>query len=110
MDIKINNNFDLIFNNDLNIIDGVEEQKQRLFIFLKTLKGSISYAPQWGLDYLYLLKVCKLGKLNQIKTYFYNVINELQINLVGIKVEIKLKKLNITFYFPGDSLETVINT
>ncbi|AHH04235.1 Hypothetical protein BHY_1284 (plasmid) [Borrelia nietonii YOR] len=109
MDIRINNNFDLIFKNDLDIIDRIEEQKQRLFIFIKTLKGSISYAPQWGLDYLYLLKVCKLGKINQVKTYFYNIVNELQINIVGIKAEIKLKKLNIAFYFPGDLLETVIN-
>lgn len=110
MDIQVNDNFDLIFNNDLNIIDGIEEQKQRLNLFLKTLKGSIPYALEWGLDYLYIIKVCKLGNLSQIKTYFYTAANQLQINITGIKTQIKLKTLHITFYFPGDLLEAVINT
>ncbi|ATQ21520.1 hypothetical protein CNO09_07765 (plasmid) [Borrelia miyamotoi] len=110
MDIKVNDNFDLIFNNDLHIIDSIEEQKQRLNLFLKTLKGSIPYALHWGLDYLYILKVCNLGKLNLIKSYFYTIASELQINITGIKTEIKLKSLHITFYFSGDLLETVINT
>ncbi|AOW96112.1 hypothetical protein [Borrelia miyamotoi] len=110
MDIKVNDNFDLIFNYDLHIIDGILEQKQRLFIFINTLKGSIPYALGWGLDYLYILKVCKLGNLNEIKSYFYNIANQLQINITGIKTVLKLKTLHITFYFPGDLLETVINT
>ncbi|AHH05563.1 hypothetical protein CNO14_05755 (plasmid) [Borrelia miyamotoi] len=59
---------------------------------------------------MYILKVCKLGRLSQIKSYFYTIASELQINITGIKTEIKLKTLHITFYFPGDLLETVINT
>ncbi len=54
MDLKFGNNFELIFNKDFSLVDGIDEQKQKLFIFCKTLKGSLSYAPNWGLDYFYL--------------------------------------------------------
>ncbi|MBB6043597.1 hypothetical protein HNP68_001219, partial [Borrelia yangtzensis] len=43
MDLRISNDFKLVFNNDVSIVDGIDEQKQKLFLFLKTLKGSLSY-------------------------------------------------------------------
>ncbi|MCD2379250.1 DUF2634 domain-containing protein, partial [Borreliella burgdorferi] len=55
MDLRLGNNFELVFNNDLSLVDGIDEQKQRFLIFLKTLRGSLSYAPHWGLDYFLLL-------------------------------------------------------
>ncbi len=45
MDLRIGNNFELVFNNDFSLVDGIDEQKQKLFILLKTLRGSLSYAP-----------------------------------------------------------------
>ncbi|WP_247067273.1 hypothetical protein [Borrelia puertoricensis] len=48
---KFDNQFNSVFNEDLALINGINEQKQRLFIFLKTPKGSIKNAPNWGFDY-----------------------------------------------------------
>ncbi len=38
MDLRLGNNFELVFNNDLSLVDGIDEQKQRFLIFLKTLR------------------------------------------------------------------------
>ncbi|UPA12563.1 hypothetical protein [Borrelia venezuelensis] len=108
MDLKIDLQFNLVFNSDFRIADGIEEQKQRLFIFLNTHKGSLVSSSTWELDYTHILKLCKLGTLEQIKYYFYSVAQELKIDLVGIKTTINSKLLQITFYFPGDLLETEI--
>nr|WP_233436624.1 hypothetical protein [Borreliella garinii] len=45
MDLKIGDNFNLVYNNDVLLINGIDEQKQQLFFFLKTLRTSLSYAP-----------------------------------------------------------------
>ncbi len=70
MDLRIGNNFELVFNKDFSLVDGIDEQKQKLFIFLKTLRGSLSYATNWGLDYFLLLKLLKINNLQAVKTIF----------------------------------------
>ncbi|WP_187646491.1 hypothetical protein [Borreliella turdi] len=67
MDLRTGNNFELIFNNDTVLVDGIEEQKQKLFIFLKTFTGCLSYVPNWGLDYYLLLKLLKINNLQAVK-------------------------------------------
>ncbi|WP_235047995.1 contractile injection system sheath initiator [Borrelia hispanica] len=71
MDIRIDNDFNLAFDSNLQIVDSIEEQKQRLFIFLKTSKGSLFYDSQWGLDYSHIIKLIKISSLTQIKTYLF---------------------------------------
>ncbi|WP_267903598.1 hypothetical protein [Borreliella bavariensis] len=41
MEIKIDEKFNIVFNDDLKLIENIEEQKQRLFFYLKTPKGSL---------------------------------------------------------------------
>ncbi|AHH07010.1 Hypothetical protein BCD_0944 (plasmid) [Borrelia crocidurae DOU] len=109
MDLKVDNDFNLIFHSDFQIVNSVAEQKQRLFIFLKTLKGSLSYLPEWGFDYFYILRICKIGQIDQIKAYFYMIANDLKIDLTAIKAIIQNNILNIIFYFPQDSLNMEFN-
>ncbi|UPA18462.1 hypothetical protein [Borrelia puertoricensis] len=108
MDLKVDLQFNLVSGSDLQIADGIEEQKQRLFIFLKTPKGSLALNPTWGFDYTHILKLCKLGTLDQIKYYLYSVAQELDIDLTGVNININSKILQITLYFPGDSFQTEI--
>ncbi|ACN93456.1 conserved hypothetical protein (plasmid) [Borreliella finlandensis] len=104
MDLRIGNNFELVFNNDVSLVDGIDEQKQRLFIFLKTLKGSLSYAPNWGLDYFLLLKFLKINNLQAVKNYFHEISKELNLDLSNISTTIKDRKVHISFFFSGDVL------
>ncbi|WNZ73123.1 hypothetical protein [Borreliella garinii] len=38
MEIKIDEKFNIVFNDDLKLIENIEEQKQRLFFILRHLK------------------------------------------------------------------------
>ncbi|WP_210368834.1 MULTISPECIES: DUF2634 domain-containing protein [Borreliella] len=104
MDLKFGNNFELIFNKDFSLVDGIDEQKQKLFIFCKTLKGSLSYAPNWGLDYFLLMKLLKINNLQAIKNYLYEISKGLNLDLVNISIAIQNRKVHISFFFPGDVL------
>ncbi|WP_418905445.1 DUF2634 domain-containing protein (plasmid) [Borreliella turdi] len=104
MDLRIGNNFELIFNNDTLLVDGIEEQKQKLFIFLKTFTGCLSYAPNWGLDYYLLLKLLKINNLQAVKNYLYEISKGLNLDLVNISLTIQTRKVHISFFFPGDVL------
>ncbi|WP_210373145.1 GPW/gp25 family protein, partial [Borreliella bavariensis] len=81
MDLRIGNNFELVFNKDFLLVDGIDEQKQKLFIFLKTLKGSLSYVPNWGLDYFLFLKLFKINNLKAVKNYFYEISKDLNLDI-----------------------------
>ncbi|WP_210380678.1 contractile injection system sheath initiator [Borreliella garinii] len=104
MDLRIGNNFELVFNKDFSLVDGIDEQKQKLFIFLKTLRGSLSYATNWGLDYLLLLKLLKINNLQAVKNYFYEISKDLNLDIINISIEIQDRKVHISFFFPGDVL------
>ncbi|ETZ17497.1 hypothetical protein BDCR2A_01596 [Borrelia duttonii CR2A] len=104
MDIRIDNDFNLAFDSNLQLVDSIEEQKQRLFIFLKTPKGSLFYDPQWGLDYSHIVKLIKVNSLTQIKTYLFNVIQDLKIDIVNLNVKIQSNTISIVFHFPNDTL------
>ncbi|APQ15675.1 MULTISPECIES: contractile injection system sheath initiator [Borreliella] len=104
MDLRIGDNFNLVYNNDVLLVDGINEQKQQLFIFLKTLKGSLSYAPNWGLDYFLLLKLLKINNLQAVKNYFHELSKELNLDIINISIEIQAHKVHISFFFPGDVL------
>ncbi len=39
MEIKIDEKFNIVFNNDLKLIENIEEQKQRLFFTLRHQKA-----------------------------------------------------------------------
>ncbi|UPA18846.1 hypothetical protein [Borrelia puertoricensis] len=93
MDLQIDNQFNSVFNEDLALINGINEQKQRLFIFLKTPKGSIKNAPNWGFDYDLALRFAKVSSLTQIKTYLSNIIQDLKID--AINIETKLNKYEL---------------
>ncbi|ACL34678.1 conserved hypothetical protein (plasmid) [Borreliella garinii PBr] len=41
MDLKIGDNFNLAYNNDVLLVDKIDEQKQQLFLFLKTPKAKL---------------------------------------------------------------------
>ncbi|MCD2309281.1 DUF2634 domain-containing protein [Borreliella burgdorferi] len=104
MDLRLGNNFELVFNNDLSLVDGIDEQKQRLLIFCKTLRGSLSYDPNWGLDYYLLLKLLKSNNLQAIKNYFNEISRELNLDLINISTSIQERKVHISFFFTGDIL------
>ncbi|ACM10488.1 DUF2634 domain-containing protein [Borreliella burgdorferi] len=109
MDLRLGNNFELVFNNDLSLVDGIDEQKQRFLIFLKTLRGSLSYAPHWGLDYLLLLKLLKINNLDAVKNYFHEISKELNLDLINISTTIQDNKAHISFFFSGDVLNMEFN-
>ncbi|WP_418905197.1 DUF2634 domain-containing protein (plasmid) [Borreliella finlandensis] len=109
MDLKLGNNFELVFNNDISLVNGIDEQKQKLFIFLKTLKGSLSYAPNWGLDYFLLLKLLKINNLHAVKNYFHEISKELNLDLINISTTIQAHKVHISFFFSGDVLNMEFN-
>ncbi|WP_210361297.1 DUF2634 domain-containing protein, partial [Borreliella garinii] len=92
------------FNKDFSLVDGIDEQKQKLFIFLKTLRGSLSYATNWGLDYFLLLKLLKINNLQAVKKYFYEISKDLDLDIINISIEIQDRKVHIFFFFPGDVL------
>ncbi|ETZ18012.1 hypothetical protein BDCR2A_01207 [Borrelia duttonii CR2A] len=69
MDIKIDNEFKIIFNNDLKIVDGLDERKQRLLLYLKTPIGSL-YDKNYGLDFNFFIKLLKNQKEEEIKIFF----------------------------------------
>ncbi|WKC83961.1 DUF2634 domain-containing protein (plasmid) [Borrelia sp. CA_690] len=70
MEIKIDEKFNIVFNNDLKLIENIEEQKQRLFLYLKTPKGRFKENPSYGFDYNFYSKLCKANKLESIKNFF----------------------------------------
>ncbi len=98
MDLRIGNNFELVFNKDFSLVDGIAEQKQKLFIFLKTLRGSLSYATNWGLDYFLLLKLLKINNLQAVKNYFYEISKDLNLDIINISIEIQDRKVHISFF------------
>ncbi|AHH10033.1 Hypothetical protein BPA_0035600 (plasmid) [Borrelia parkeri SLO] len=108
MDLQIDNQFNSVFKQDLALTNGINEQKQRLFIFLKTPKGSIKNAPHWGFDYDLAARFAKTSSLTQIKTYLSNIIQDLRIDAINIETTIINKKLNITFEFANDTLNMEI--
>ncbi|WLN25664.1 DUF2634 domain-containing protein (plasmid) [Borreliella valaisiana] len=71
MEIKIDEKFNIVFNNDLKLIENIEEQKQRLFFYLKTPKGSLKENPNYGFDFNFYFKLCKANKLESIKNFFF---------------------------------------
>ncbi|AYE37092.1 hypothetical protein DB313_06205 (plasmid) [Borrelia turcica IST7] len=106
MDLKIDGNFDLVFGSDLHLVDGVAEQKQKLAIFLKTIKGSLLYAPNYGFDYSLCLRACKLNRLDFIKSYFLSIAQELKLDLINVKATLIEKEggIRVFFYFIGDNM------
>ncbi|AEW69287.1 Hypothetical protein KK9_1081 (plasmid) [Borreliella garinii BgVir] len=59
MEIKIDEKFNIVFNDDPKLIENIEEQKQRLFFYLKTPKGSLKEAPNYGLITTFTLSFAK---------------------------------------------------
>nr|WP_032984611.1 DUF2634 domain-containing protein [Borreliella garinii] len=100
MDLKIGDNFNLVYNNDVLLINGIDEQKQQLFFLLKTLRASLSYSPNWGLDYFLLIKLLKINNLQAVKNYFHEISKELNLDIINISIEIQDLKVHISF-FPG---------
>ncbi|AHH05494.1 DUF2634 domain-containing protein (plasmid) [Borrelia miyamotoi] len=103
MDIKIDNEFNVIFDNDLKIVDGVEEQKQKLFLYLKTPIGGL-YNKNYGLNFKFLLKLLKTHKKEDIKTFFANNLRNLNINILNISTRHENKKIILQFFLAGDTL------
>ncbi len=101
MEIKIDEKFNIVFNNDLKLIENIEEQKQRLFFYLKTPKGSLKENPNYGFDFNFYFKLCKANKLESIKNFFLNLSKELKIDLINVKPSIKNKTITIEFFFLG---------
>ncbi len=101
MEIKIDEKFNIVFNDDLKLTENIEEQKQRLFFYLKTPKGSLKEAPNYGFDYNFYFKLCKANKLESIKNFFLNLSKELKIDLINVKPSIKNKTITIKFFFLG---------
>ncbi|AHH03888.1 MULTISPECIES: hypothetical protein [Borrelia] len=108
MDLQIDNQFNLVFKKDLALTSGINEQKQRLFIFLRTPKGSLKNAPNWGFDYNFFTRFAKTSSLTQIKTYFSSIIQDLKIDVVNIETITKNNTLNIIFEFANDTLDMEI--
>lgn len=102
MEIKIDEKFNIVFNDDLKLIENIEEQqKQRLFFYLKKPKGSLKEVPNYGFDYNFYFKLCKANKLESIKNFFLNLSKELKIDLINVKPSIKNKTITIKFFFLG---------
>ncbi|WKC77537.1 DUF2634 domain-containing protein (plasmid) [Borreliella turdi] len=101
MEIKIDEKFNIVFDNDLKLIENVEEQKQRLFVYLKTPKGSLKGNPNYGFDYNFYFKLCKANKIESIKNFFLNLSKELKIDLINVKPSIKNNTITIKFFFLG---------
>lgn len=101
MDIKIDEKFNIVFNNDLKLTENIEEQKQRLFFFLKTPRGSLKENPNYGFDYNFYFKLCKANKTESIKNFFLNLSKELKIDLLNLHLSITNKTLTIKFFFLG---------
>lgn len=108
MDIKIDNQFNIIFDNDLKIVDGLDEQKQRLFLYLKTPVGSL-HNKNYGLNFKFFLKLLKMQKTNDIKTFFANNLKTLNIDILNIKTRQENKKIILQFFLAGDTLSMEYN-
>lgn len=115
MDIRIDNEFNVVFdysefNNtlttkDLQLVRSFNEQKQRLFIYFKVLRGTLRYNKNWGFDYDTFAKISRIGGLNRIRFYLVQVLRELNIDITGLNVHILANKIKIDFYFPDETLE-----
>lgn len=102
MEIQIGEKFNIVFSGDLKLIENMEEQKQRLFFYLKTPKGSLKEVLNYGFDYNLYFKLCKANKLlKSIKNFFLNLSKKLKIDLINVKPSIKNKTITIKFFFLG---------
>ncbi|AHH11059.1 hypothetical protein bcCo53_001229 (plasmid) [Borrelia coriaceae] len=108
MDIKIDNEFNLIFDNDLKIAEGIDEQKQKLFLYLKTPVGKL-FNKDYGLNSNFLLKLLKMQKEEDIKTFFANTLKSLNIDILNIKTKKENKKIILQFFLAGDTLSMEYN-
>ncbi|ACH93917.1 contractile injection system sheath initiator [Borrelia duttonii] len=108
MDIKIDNEFKIIFNNDLKIVDGLDERKQRLLLYLKTPIGSL-YDKNYGLDFNFFIKLLKNQKEEEIKIFFANALKTLDIDILNIKIKKKNKKIILQFFLAGDTVNMEYN-
>nr|WKT13985.1 hypothetical protein LKV13_05065 [Borrelia sp. BU AG58] len=102
MDIKIDNEFNIIFD-DLKLVDGHEEQKQRLFLYLRTPLGSV-YNKNYGFNYSFFLKLLKVKGTRDITTFFENALKDLEIDILNIKAKQIGKKIILQFFLSKDSL------
>lgn len=115
MDIRIDNKFNVVFdyneidNNsnrrDLQLVRSFNEQRQRLFIYLKVFRGTLKYDKNWGFDYESFSRIARIGDLDRIRFYFIQIIRDLQIDISSIDVRIQANKIQVDFYFPDETLE-----
>ncbi|AHH08948.1 hypothetical protein baBA2_000980 (plasmid) [Borrelia anserina] len=103
MDIKIDNEFNIIFDNDLKIVDGVNEQKQRLFLYLKTPIGSL-YNKNYGLNFNVFIKLLKIHREEDIKTFFANTLKTSNIDILNVRKTQEGKKITLEFFLAGETL------
>ncbi|WP_024653681.1 GPW/gp25 family protein [Borrelia persica] len=110
MDIKIDSEFNIIFDNDLKMVDGLDEQKQRLLLYLKTPIGSL-YNKNYGLDFNFFMKLLKIHKEEEIKIFFANTLKNLNIDILNIRTKdsLKDKKITLQFFLAGDTLNMEYN-
>ncbi|AHF45648.1 DUF2634 domain-containing protein [Borrelia parkeri] len=108
MDIKIDNEFNIFFDNDLKIVDGLDEQKQKLLLYLKTPIGSL-YNKNYGLNFTFFLKLLKTQKEEDIKTFFANTLRSLNIDILNIRTKKENQKITLQFFLAGDTLSMEYN-
>ncbi|WP_445436389.1 hypothetical protein [Candidatus Borreliella tachyglossi] len=105
MDIKINDKYNVVFNDDFDFVEGIAEQKQILFQYLAMPKGSIAWNLNYGIDYQLLAKLLRIRDKEKIELFFTNIAIQLQLNLSGIDTTYEPSRVKIEFYFTqGDSL------
>ncbi|QMU99801.1 hypothetical protein F0310_05130 (plasmid) [Borrelia sp. A-FGy1] len=105
MDIKVNDKFECILNNDLGMVDAIEEQKQALFLYLKLPKGSLAWDSGYGVDYDILLKLLRLKDRERLEHFFTNIATALQLNLSSIDTTYLKGQARVNLYFTqGDYL------
>lgn len=88
---------------DMQFTKGVETQQQLLYLFLTTNSGNLWWNPTFGFDYDNLFRFMKLDNFDYIKTYFFNVCKDLELDISTIEVKAKNNVLNVQFYFYDNS-------
>lgn len=108
MDVLFDNDFNIVFNNQIEFIENNDFQKWK--VLLTAPKGSFFRDSQLGLNFMLLLQNARLNKIESMISFYRGYASQNNIDLLNLilKYNQNENSLMITFYFHFGFFQTSI--